>query len=69
LLLSDWAHATRGDLALLRQAINAGWPVPPPRAAALMEAAFAHFEADSPTKSHRRVIALARVALAADHSD
>jgi hypothetical protein len=65
-LLFDWSRASRGDLALLRHAINADWPIPNPKAAALMEAMSAALANAVAAEEARRKIAVARVYLAAD---
>ena len=66
MLLFDWSRASRGDLALLRHAINADWPIPHPKAAALMGTMSAALASAVVAEEERRTIAVARVYLAAD---
>jgi hypothetical protein len=63
-LRGDWANAYRSDLALIRKALKAGWPVKPELLRPLVEAALAplHRE-DTP---ERMVLAIAQLVLAAD---
>jgi hypothetical protein len=66
-LYGDWATASRSDLLLLRKAIKEGWPVPLERRRPLMEAALSPLSReDTPV---RKVLAIARLAVAADRHD
>jgi hypothetical protein len=69
LLLFDWSQASRGDLALLQHAINADWPITHPNAAALMQATSALFRSAGAAGNDRRVIATARVLVAAERAN
>jgi hypothetical protein len=66
LLLFDWSGASHDDLALLRRAIDADWPVPYPKTAALMEATGAVLQNAGTARDARRRLAAVRVFLAAD---
>ncbi len=69
MFLYDWSRASRGDLVLLRHAINAEWPITHANAAALMRAMGALLGTASATDEARRAIAVARVYLAAERAN
>ncbi len=69
LLLFDWSQASRGDLVLLRHAINADWPIPQSAADALMGAMDALFGSAHAAGEDRRVLGVARVYVAAKRAN
>jgi hypothetical protein len=66
-LCADWTTASRSDLLLFRKAIKEDWPIPFERRRPLMATALSPLSRkDTP---FRRVLAIARLALAADLHD
>src|SRR5262249_7027117 len=63
-LCGEWESASPSDLALLRQAIREGWPVPQERRPPLLEAVLSPLH--SKDRSPRQAIALARLLLFID---
>ncbi len=68
-MLLDRARASRGDLVLLRHAINSDWPIPQPAADALMGAMAALFRSAREAGRDRRLIAVAPVYAAATRAN
>jgi hypothetical protein len=62
----SWAGASRSDLALLRHAINADWPVPPHRRRPILADVLSLLAG---TSDVRLTLGVARVVIAADQSN
>jgi hypothetical protein len=65
----DWSQASRGDLVLLRHAINADWPITQPEAPELMGAMSELFADATAAGDDRRVLAVARIYVAAKRAN